>query len=520
MRLQTNDNVISTVRRVLLGLGALVVVAGFAGCRRDADMAALDAMVFTPAPAEAADQGGRTGGAHAGGTPAPAPTQVFDTPTPTPTRAPPASTEVFYTVRAGDTLLRVATLYGTTVESLMALNGLHNADQIAAGQRLQVALDAQYTGPGDTLIPDSELVYGPGYQAFDVAAEVARHPGLLASHREEVNGHSMTGAEIVELVAVQYSVGPRLLLALLEYRGAWLSDPQPTEAQQSYPLGYNRGLYWEGLYFQLAQAANALNAGFYGWWDDTLWLIQTGDGAFIQFSTDLNAGTAGVQKALADTASDYESWLTDLDSFVAVYRSLFGDPFDHAVEPLMPPPVDAPALVLPWSEGEVWYYTGGPHQGWGSQGALAAIDFATDERNIGCAVSDRWVTASADGAVLMSADGMVLQELDDDGYVGSGWVLLYMHVAADGRVEAGTQLQAGDRIGHPSCEGGVSNAAHLHLARRLNGVWIAADDARWPLALSGWAAQAGDSPYDGTLVRGGEVLTACECWDAINAVAH
>jgi LysM repeat protein len=497
-------------------LVAIVVITAFAGCRRDADMAALEEIMVTAVPT--GPSGGGGGGREA--TPTPEATRILDTPTPTPTRAPPASTEIFYTVRAGDTLLRVAMLYGTTVESLMALNGLTNADQISVGQRLQVAMEAQYTGPGEVLMPDSEMVYGPGYLDFDVAADVARHPGLLASYTEEVNGRTMSGAEIVELVAVQYSVGPRVLLTMLEYRGHWLSNPEPTEAQQRYPLGYNRGLYWEGLYFQLSQAANGLNAGFYGWWGDSLWLIQTGDGAFIQYSTDINAATAGVQKVLADTAPDYETWLDDLEGFRGLYHQLFGDPFDYAVEPLMPAHRDMPDLLLPWAEGETWYFTGGPHHGWGSQGALSAIDFATDERHIGCATSQRWVTAATAGHVLMSEDGMVLQELDNDGYVGSGWILLYMHIAALDRVEAGADLRAGDRIGHPSCEGGVSNATHLHLARRLNGVWVATDDERWPMALSGWISRPGNSPYEGTLERGGEILTACECWDAINAVTR
>jgi LysM repeat protein len=492
----------------------VIAVTGASGCRREVDLASLEQVVIE---AEATATPGRGKSNEAALDPV---ATTADTPTPTPTRAPPDTTAVFYTVRPGDTLLRIAAAYGTTTESLMRLNGLANPDQLSVGQELQVSLDAQEIGPGESLIPDSELVYGPSFEDLDLTSEIERHPGLLAVYTEEVNGRTMSGVEIVDLVAKQYSVGPRVLLALLELRGGWLSNPDPSPGARLYPLGYERGAYWQGLYFQLAQAANALNTGFYGWWEDSLWLIQTGDGAFVRFSTDLNAGTAGVQKTLADTSVSYDGWLDDLDKFSAIYQSLFGDPFGYAVEPLVPGNVVAPELVLPWPEGETWYFTGGPHPGWGTQGAFSAIDFVTDERNIGCAVSRKWVTAAGPGHVAMSEDGMVLQDLDEDGFVGTGWVILYMHVNGQDRVEVGTFLDAGDRVGHPSCEGGVSDASHLHIARRVNGVWVAADDVRWPMVLSGWRPASNGTAYEGTLERDGQVSTACECWEAINAVTH
>jgi hypothetical protein len=286
------------------------------------------------------------------------------------------------------------------------------------------------------------------------------------------------------------------------------------------PLGYNRGVYWEGLYYQLCLAANGLNGGFYGWWEDTQWLVQTVDGTFIQFSTQLNAGTAGIQKMLADTSATYDAWLADLDAFEATYERLFGDPFQYAVDPLISPETQSPALELPWTRGETWYYSGGPHEGWGTTGPFAAVDFVTDEQNIGCAVSQRWVTAAAPGPVVFGSDGMVLQDLDGDGYLGTGWVVLYMHISEHDRVEVGAELEVGDPVGHPSCDGGVSDASHLHLARRLNGVWIATDNPTWPMTLSGWVPISTATPYEGTLERGGEVRTACECWEALNAVQH
>jgi murein DD-endopeptidase MepM/ murein hydrolase activator NlpD len=446
--------------------------------------------------------------------------EVITTLMPTPTRVLPDETAVFYTVGVGDTLSRIAVLYGTTIESLMRMNGLTNANQLKIGQNLQVSFEAQYISPSDLLIPDSEMVLGPGYQTFDIETYVSSQPGLLGTYAESVLGVTMRGTEIIDLVATQYSIGPRVLLALLELKGGWVTNPVPSAQQQVYPLGYGGPDYWQGLYHQLILAADALNTGFYGWWYDDVWMVQTRDGVYIRYSEHLNAGTAGIQYALAKSSSNNEEFVLSLSRFSQVYKQLFGNPFDYAVEPLISPGAKALSLALPWQKGETWYLSGGPHSGWGTLGALSAVDFVTGERNIGCQVSQGWVTAAADGLVILSEDGMVLQDVDGDGYMGTGWVILYMHMSSLDRVPVESHLSVGDRIGHPSCEGGVSYASHLHFARRYNGVWIAADDYRWPMTLSGWTAAPGSQPYEGTMTKGTQVKTACECWEDVNAITH
>jgi LasA protease len=80
-------------------------------------------------------------------------------------------------------------------------------------------------------------------------------------------------------------------------------------------------------------------------------------------------------------------------------------------------------------------------------------------------------------------------------------------------------VRAGDRLGHPSCEGGFSNSTHLHIARTYNGRWVAADGSI-PFVFSGWVSQGLGREYDGLLVRGDSVKEACECreeWNAITA---
>ena len=91
----------------------------------------------------------------------------------------------------------------------------------------------------------------------------------------------------------------------------------------------------------------------------------------------------------------------------------------------------------------------------GSGTNWGALDFAPTDVQ-GCATASEWETAVADGWIVRASNGAVMEDLDNDGYEQTGWDVLYMHVAAQGRVSAGTYVYAGDRIGHPSCEGGIA----------------------------------------------------------------
>jgi LasA protease len=86
-------------------------------------------------------------------------------------------------------------------------------------------------------------------------------------------------------------------------------------------------------------------------------------------------------------------------------------------------------------------------------------------------------------------------------------VLLYMHVESRDRVQVGASVKAGDRIGHPSCEGGYSTGTHLHIARKYNGEWIPADQGI-PFVMDGWVSQGTGNEYDGYLVRSGQKIEA------------
>lgn len=436
------------------------------------------------------------------------------TPNPTPVGYTPGTGVESYVVQPGQTLGWIAQVFGCTVEELAAANGIADVNSIAAGQTLVIPVSATEFGPPLKLVPDSEMVYGPAYIGFDLPGFIAAKGGYLAGYTEEVEGHTLTGAEIVQLVSQRFSVGPRVLLALLELRSGWVTDAQPAAETLIYPLGYVRE-YHEGLFKQLSWAASSLNEGYYGWKWRGRGTLRLGDGTRVAVAPVLNPGSVGVQNCLAGLSSSLEEWnaLVGPSGFLATYERMFGNPFAYTVDPLVPPDLVQPELCLPWEAGQTWYFTGGPHGGWGNDNDRAALDFVPGERHLGCAPASAWATAAASGLVVRSADGELVLDLDGDGFEQSGWVLFYLHLYSEGRVEAGAYVQRGQRLGRPSCEGGYSTATHLHFARRYNGEWIPAGEGSTPMVLSGWVAHGTTMPYEGTLTRGNEVRTACECWE-------
>lgn len=414
-----------------------------------------------------------------------------------------------YTVQPGDTLGSIAQGYGITLEALLQANGLDAASVLAVGTVLEIPPVEVDPNPGSSfkLIPDSELAYGPASALFDLELFVDQHGGYLESYSQDVDGETLSGAQILARVSEYYSVNPRLLLALLEYRSGWVTDPSPQNVD--YPLGFYDS-YYAGLYRQLTWTANSLNRGYYSWRVNALSTLPLSDGSYVPLDPTVNAGTAAVQYFLS-LYNNRPFWDDDVSKggFFESYNRLFGYPFDYDIPALVPPNLSQPPMQLPFEPGTVWSYTGGPHGGWDSGSAWAALDFAPPGEALGCVSSDAWVVAVASGWIVRAGNGAVIQDLDNDGYEQTGWNVLYMHIESRERVHPNTYVYAGERIGHPSCEGGFSNGTHVHLARKYNGEWIPAD-GELPFNLDGWVSSGNGIEYDGYLRRGDTVFEALE----------
>lgn len=415
-----------------------------------------------------------------------------------------------YAVQQGDSLTLIASRYNLSVNSLAEANSLSASDWLQPGQILTIPAPQPNVTPSDfKVIPDSELVNGPMSTTLDIAAFIQKQGGYLSRYSEEVDEQPTTGVDIVKRISSEYSVNPRLLLALLEYQSGWLSQTQPSETLVDYPLGLIDTNY-KGLHHQLAWAASQLNEGYYLWRVNALAYSELADGSLVIFPNTLNAGTVAVQRFFAqlDNPSTWAKAVSQ-NGFYATYTHLFGIPFDLSIDPLIPTGLKQPKLQLPFEKGEAWSFTGGPHAGWDFGSAWAALDFAPPGTAYGCFTSDAWEVAVADGVITRSEKGEVVLDLDGDGLEQTGWTILYMHVASQDRIAAGTVVHAGDFIGHPSCEGGVSNGTHLHIARRYNGEWISAD-GNLPFVMDGWTSHGDGTEYDGTLTKGSQTVTA---WD-------
>jgi LasA protease len=345
---------------------------------------------------------------------------------------------------------------------------------------------------------------------------VAQQPGWLNGFTQYAFDGNRTGAQIIDYVALNFSISPRVLLALLEYQDGALSLPTLPEEMRQYPLGY-RDWEHEGLYMQLVWAANLLNNAYYNWRLGQLTEFDHLDGTQERPDPWQNAASVALQYYFSRLVDgDQYAHAIAQDGYAQSFQNLFGDPWPADV-PHIPGSLTQPAFTLPFLPGLAWAYTGGPHTGFGEGEPLAAIDFAPGAMTSGCVPTEEFTTAVAPGVVSRSNDAAVVLDLDGDGDERTGWVLFYFHIGAEDRVPVGTELKIGDAIGHPSCEGGRTTGTHVHIARKYNGEWLPAD-SMIPFNLDNWVVHNGASDYEGTLTKAGRTITACTCADASSQI--
>lgn len=181
------------------------------------------------------------------------------------------------------------------------------------------------------------------------------------------------------------------------------------------------------------------------------------------------------------------------------------------------PPMSDSALKLPWTAGETWYYTGGPHcdeaapqANCPTRAVRYAVDFAPEAFGIPCPApseshpeirSERWVVAAADGKVVRARDSVVEIQHANGSRTG------YMHLSDIQVTVGGPPVVAGQPLGHPSCAipaGGRTTGVHLHFYFKQGNSKVPADGQ----LVSGWTIHESSLNYNGTMTRPGEVLTA------------
>ena len=445
-------------------------------------------------------------------TPVPTPTQIQVTPLPTRPVYQPGEL-VDYIAQTGDTLPALALHFNTTVKEILAANSIIPQDATTMPPGFPMKIPIYYQplwGSSYQIIPDSLFVDGPSAIGFNTTQFVSQHPGWLKGYVEYAADANRSGANIVDYVATTFSISPRVLLALLEYQAGALSNP--TKPDTDYVLGYEDYAH-KGVYLQLVYAANVLNNGYYGWRKGSLKEFDLLDGRLERPDPWQNAATVGLRYYFSKFLQpDKYQIATEAPGYAQTWRNLLGDPWQDP-KPHIPGSLKQPSFLLPFPAGHTWAFTGGPHTGWGDGEPFSAIDFAPGSMESGCVSNSDYATAVADGIIARVGEGVAVLDLDGDGDERTGWVVFYLHIAAEGRVTLYSRLKAGDPIGHPSCEGGIATGTHAHIARKYNGEWILADG---PLAfnLENWISHDGPKAYQGTLTRFGNTVTACTCADA------
>ena len=415
---------------------------------------------------------------------------------------------VAYTAQTGDTLPALAARFNTSVEEIRAANPNIPPDATTMPPGMPMEMPIYYRALWGTpyqILPDAVFINGPDAVSFHTDQFVAQHPGWLQFYDAWAFKGTRSAAEIVDYVAINYSISPKILLALLEYQAGAFSAATLSQVDEYNVLGLPSH-YWTGVYLQLSYAANILNDGYYRWRQGTLIEFELDDGSLFRPDPWQDAATVALQYFFAQTLSVEEFYgAIGPEGFILTYTRLFGDPW--TTEPHIEGSLRQPEMQLPYENDVPWMFTGGPHTSWGNMEPWSALDFAPPLMEHGCSPTSVPTVAVADGVVVRDGEGVLALDLDGDGDERTGWVVFYLHIAEAGRVLVGTVVEAGDPLGYPSCEGGHSTGTHIHIARKYNGEWMIADGVI-PFDLDGWQPLRGTEPYEGYLVKDDVLIIA------------
>ncbi len=243
--------------------------------------------------------------------------QITPTPKESPTPAPP----ILYYTQAGDALSALAARFGVAREEISSTQSLPENGLLDPGILLIIPDKLGETTSSEQVMPDSEIVFSPSALDFDINKYVTEAGGYLTTIQEWHSNGWNSGAASVYKVAIDNSINPRLLLAILEYQSHWVTGQPENLAQTDFPVGY-LNYQKKGLFAQLSWAVQQLNIGYYGWREGRLTSLTFQDGTTMRLAPDLNAGSVAVLY-LFSQLYDQPHWAAavyGLESMPALYE--------------------------------------------------------------------------------------------------------------------------------------------------------------------------------------------------------
>jgi LasA protease len=259
-----------------------------------------------------------------------------------------------YLTQSGDTLIALAARFGVNPDQItppQPVTGL-----LPIGQSLTIPNVLGEPAYPSAVLPDSAILYSPIASEFQVDDYISQAGGYLSKYSESVDSEILSGADIVQRVAVESSINPQLLLAFLEFRSGWVLGQPFAYTNPEYPIGFYIPEY-KGLYLELSVVAKELSIGYYAWRDGSLTELSFPDNTHVRISPGLNAGSVAMQMLTDMFYLHRMDWLDSLygpNGVVACYAKMFGAPWLAAstIEPLFPNGLVQPTLELPFAQGE------------------------------------------------------------------------------------------------------------------------------------------------------------------------
>jgi LasA protease len=354
------------------------------------------------------------------------------------------------------------------------------------------------------VLPKEAFVLSSESFDFETQQFLVKQSGVLNNHTVNVGGKDYTAADIIHNYAGGHSLSRKMLLAYLETQYGWVSKPVSKSVldklvSNSGTTGFEPHIMW--LTTQLSQAFYSYNPA-----QSNYYTFR--DGSKIAVPGGTTAVTYAIFSTLASTSATLADWQSYVgaDGYKKVYRVLFGEVV--IPQPNNSPQSAIPNLKLPWTAGETWYFTGGPHGEGGNGPPYHAVDFAPpSSANVAenCSTtategpkrSTRPLKAPHNSRVIDIGPGPWYYVTLN--YNGSDWQVRLTHFAPTGRPARGTSFNPGDTIGYPSnC--GQASGVHVHLSTLNNGVLQDINNT----VISGWTIKPGNAPYQGRMEKPGQ----------------